>query len=46
MDQRIEPEMVSTRLTTWLIAHWIRIVVAIVAGVFAIRGFESSLERE
>ncbi len=46
MDQRVEPDVVGTRLTTWLIAHWIRIVVAIVAGVFAIRGFESSLERE
>ncbi|MGJ3237077.1 MAG: anthrone oxygenase family protein [Anaerolineae bacterium] len=46
MDQRVEPNVVGNRLTSWLIAHWIRVVVAIVAGVFAIRGFESSLEKE
>mgnify|MGYP001113625535 CR=1 FL=1 len=42
MDQRVDPANVGTRLMTWLIFHWIRVIMAILAGYFAIRGLESS----
>ncbi|MEM7034617.1 MAG: anthrone oxygenase family protein [Chloroflexota bacterium] len=44
MAQSVDLSDVEARLTTWLIFHWVRIIVAIVASVFAIKAFESSLK--
>lgn len=32
----------TSKLNGWIISHWIRIGIAIVAGVYAIKGFQKS----
>ncbi len=43
IDKSIDISNVETQLVTWLFLHWIRIVLAITSGIFALRGFVSSL---
>lgn len=46
MGQNVEPALVGGRLNTWLVFHWVRIVVAVAVGVYALRAFESSLKSD
>ncbi|MEM7333538.1 MAG: anthrone oxygenase family protein [Chloroflexota bacterium] len=46
ISQSIDPAIVGARLQSWLLFHWIRVAIAIVVGVFAIKAFESSLNNE
>ena len=43
MDQSFSATEASGRLQLWVILHWVRVVLAIVASVFAIQGFEKSV---
>jgi hypothetical protein len=42
--QSYTAEEVSSKLNTWVALHWVRIVLALVASIFAIQGFQKSLE--
>jgi hypothetical protein len=44
INQSVDPTNVGARLNTWLIFHWVRVIVSITAGVFAIQGFKLSLK--
>ncbi|PHN06989.1 anthrone oxygenase family protein [Flavilitoribacter nigricans] len=44
IDQAIELTEVSGKLNTWLIFHWIRIVVAIAAAIYAMKGWKCMIE--
>ncbi len=41
MDQSVEISKVSGKLSSWLFFHWVRVGVALIAAVFAMRGWES-----
>ena len=43
MDQSFSATEASGRLQLWVMLHWVRVVLAIVASVFAIQGFEKSV---
>ena len=43
MDQSFSATEASSRLQLWVMLHWVRVVLAIVASVFAIQGFEKSV---
>ncbi len=43
MDQSFSATEASGRLQLWVILHWVRVVLALVASVFAIQGFEKSI---
>ena len=34
----------ANKLQLWVVLHWVRIVLAIIASVFAIQGFQKSVE--
>jgi hypothetical protein len=36
----------TTKLNTWIISHWIRIIIAIVSGIYAIKGFQKSFTNQ
>ncbi|MGJ3254391.1 MAG: anthrone oxygenase family protein [Elainellaceae cyanobacterium] len=42
MDLKYSPAKATSRLQTWVLLHWVRVVVAIAAAVFAILGFQKS----
>lgn len=44
VTQEIELEKVDGLLNSWLIFHWLRIGVAILAGVFAVKAFKENNE--
>jgi len=44
MDQSYSLAEAASRLNLWVILHWVRIALAIVASVFAIQGFQKSIE--
>ncbi|MEM8908563.1 MAG: hypothetical protein AAGD05_12000 [Bacteroidota bacterium] len=46
MAQSIAVEEVGSKLATWLMLHWLRIIIAIIAGIFAIKGLETALVKE
>ncbi len=41
MDQSVELSEVSGKLSTWLFFHWVRILVALIAAFYALRGLDS-----
>ena len=43
IDQSYDSAEAASRLQLWVILHWVRIALAIVASVFAILGFQKSL---
>lgn len=42
MALKYDAATASGKLNSWIISHWIRIVIAIVAGIYAIKGFQKS----
>lgn len=42
IDESIDSSNVENWLYAWLFSHWIRVIIAIAAGYFAIRGLVSS----
>lgn len=46
MDQAIELTEVNGKLNTWLAFHWVRIVVALLSGVYAMKGWKSMIENK
>ncbi len=42
MALKYDTATATSKLQGWVIFHWIRIVVAIIAGVFAVKGFQKS----
>jgi hypothetical protein len=43
MDQSYDAMEAASRLQLWIILHWVRIALALLASVFAIQGFQKSL---
>jgi hypothetical protein len=43
MEMKYEAATAASKLQGWVIFHWIRIVVAITAGVYALVGFQKSI---
>lgn len=33
----------SSKLNKWVISHWIRVAIAIISGIYAVRGFQKSI---
>ncbi|RNC85104.1 MAG: hypothetical protein ED556_11095 [Winogradskyella sp.] len=46
INQKITIGEVAGKLNSWLFFHWLRVAVAILAGIFALKGFESALKKE
>ena len=46
MEQAYTASEAAGKLQMWVILHWVRIVLALVASVYAILGFQKSLEYE
>ncbi len=46
IDQSYSVSEVVSKLKLWVILHWVRIALAIVASVFAIQGFQKSISTE
>lgn len=44
MDQSYTASEASSKLQLWLILHWVRVVLALVASVYAVKGFQKSIE--
>lgn len=44
IDQSYSVTEAASKLQLWVILHWVRIALAIVASVFAIQGFQKSIE--
>ncbi|MEO0405115.1 MAG: hypothetical protein AAF193_09610 [Bacteroidota bacterium] len=44
IDQSYTPTTATSMLQVWIILHWVRILLALVASVFAILGFAKSIE--
>ena len=44
IDQRYSAAKAASRLQLWVILHWVRVLLAIIASVFAIQGFQKSEE--
>lgn len=42
MELKYTAEVATSKLNGWVFFHWVRIVVAIIASVFAILGFKKS----
>lgn len=42
MNLKYSAAEATSKLQTWVLLHWVRVVVAITAGVFAILGFKKS----
>ena len=43
IDQSYSVTEAESKLTLWVILHWVRIALALVASVFALQGFQKSL---
>lgn len=46
MASRYTALEVTEKLKSWIIFHWIRVAVAIVSGVFAIKAFQASIKHQ
>lgn len=44
IDQRYSIPEAASKLQLWVVLHWLRIVLAIIASVFAIQGFQKTAE--
>ncbi|MFK7920336.1 MAG: hypothetical protein AB8H47_00190 [Bacteroidia bacterium] len=44
IDQSYTATEVASKLQIWVILHWVRIILALVASVYAVLGFQKSLE--
>jgi len=44
IDQGLSAAEAASKLQWWVNLHWVRIVLAVVASVFAIQGFQKSVE--
>ncbi len=46
VDQSVTPERVEGKLNSWVVFHWLRIVLAILAVIYAIKAFERSIQEK
>lgn len=44
INQTIEISEVSSKLNSWIIFHWIRIIVALISGVYAMKAWKCMIE--
>lgn len=46
MDQSYTSAEATSKLQVWIVLHWVRIILALVASVYAIQGFQKSMEHK
>ncbi|MFK8056315.1 MAG: anthrone oxygenase family protein [Saprospiraceae bacterium] len=44
MDQSYSAAEVTGKLQIWIVLHWVRVILALVASIYAVLGFQKSLE--
>ena len=46
MDQSYSATEAAGKLQMWIVLHWVRIALALIASIFVIKGFQKSVETE